>query len=111
MFTIGTQLSSGKGFEHLGTEALSIGANTFQFFMRNPRGIKARALDADDLLKLKKLMADNRFGPVIAHSPYTLNACSKDPHLFAIRLLNIWLEVGKPCKRRMDFLLSFPASL
>ena len=81
MLTIGTQLSSGKGFEHIGKEALSIGANTVQFFLRNPRGTKAKALDTGDVARLKTLMEENRFGKVIAHSPYTLNACSKDPHL------------------------------
>lgn len=81
MLTIGTQLSSGKGFEHLGKEAHSIGANTFQFFMRNPRGTKAKAIDPKDIGKLRALLEEKDFGPVLAHSPYTLNACSKDPHL------------------------------
>ena len=65
----------------MGREALSIEANTFQFFMRNPRGTKARPLDKDDAARLKTLLSEYRFGTVIAHSPYTLNACSKDPHL------------------------------
>ena len=81
MLTLGTQLSSGKGFEHMGREALSIGANTFQFFMRNPRGTKAKAIDPGDIGKLRELLKENAFGPVLAHAPYTLNACSKDPHL------------------------------
>lgn len=81
MLTIGTQLSSGKGFEHLGKEALSIGANTFQFFMRNPRGTRAKAIDPADIGKLRELLRENGFGKILAHAPYTLNACSKDPHL------------------------------
>lgn len=81
MLIIGTQLSSGKGFAYLGKEALSIDSSTFQFFMRNPRGTKAKAIDPADIGELKTLLEENRFGPVLAHSPYTLNACSKDPHL------------------------------
>jgi len=81
MLIIGTQLSSGKGLARLGWEAVAIGANTFQFFLRNPRGTKAKPLDAADVGRLLAIMAENGFGPIIAHSPYTLNACSRDPHL------------------------------
>jgi deoxyribonuclease-4 len=81
MLTIGTQLSSSKGFEHLGKEALAIGANTFQFFMRNPRGTRAKAIKTTDIEKLRSLLAKNHFGQIIAHSPYTLNPCSKNAHL------------------------------
>ena len=81
MFYIGCHLSASKGFLHMGKEALSIGANTFQFFTRNPRGAKAKAIDPKDAAALRDLMAENHFGPVIAHAPYTMNACSADPHL------------------------------
>ncbi len=75
---IGCHLSVSKGFEAMGKEALSIGANTFQFFTRNPRGGKAREIDEQDILKLIKLMKENNFGKILAHAPYTLNLCSKD---------------------------------
>ncbi|MCI9362686.1 MAG: deoxyribonuclease IV [Oscillospiraceae bacterium] len=81
MFYIGCHLSASKGFLHMGKEALSIGANTFQFFTRNPRGAKAKAIAPKDAAALRDLMAENHFGPVIAHAPYTMNACSADPHL------------------------------
>ena len=81
MFYIGCHLSASKGFLHMGKEALSIGANTFQFFTRNPRGAKAKAIDPKDAAALRDLMAENHFGQVIAHAPYTMNACSSDPHL------------------------------
>lgn len=81
MFYIGCHLSASKGFAHMGKEALSIGANTFQFFTRNPRGAKAKALDPADAAALCRLMEEHHFGPVVAHAPYTLNACSADPHL------------------------------
>mgnify|MGYP003623242164 CR=1 FL=1 len=81
MLFLGTQLSSGKGFKNMGLEALAIEANTFQFFLRNPRGTKAKTVDPADVGQLKQILAENNFGPIIAHAPYTLNACSKDPHL------------------------------
>lgn len=81
MFYIGCHLSASKGFAHMGKEALSIGANTFQFFTRNPRGAKAKALDPADAAALHTLLKENNFGPIVAHAPYTLNACSADPAL------------------------------
>lgn len=60
----------------MGETALSIGANTFAFFTRNPRGGKAKELDMDDIADLRTLMEDNAFGPLVAHAPYTYNPCS-----------------------------------
>ena len=73
---IGCHLSSTKGFEAMGKDALSIGANTFAFFTRNPRGGKAKDIDEEDVKKLIKIMEDNNFGKLVAHAPYTLNPCS-----------------------------------
>ena len=81
MLFLGTQLSSGKGFKNMGLEALAIETNTFQFLRPNPRGTKAKTVDPADVGQLKQILAENNFGPIIAHAPYTLNACSKDPHL------------------------------
>lgn len=78
MLNIGCHLSTTKGFENMGKEALSIGANTFQFFTRNPRGGKAKDIDEQDIEKLIELMNKNSFAKVLAHAPYTLNACSAD---------------------------------
>ncbi len=77
LFTIGAHLSASKGYAHMYDEALSIGANTFQFFTRNPRGGKAKALDEKDIASFISKSKDN-FGPILAHAPYTLNACSAD---------------------------------
>ena len=63
----------------MGETAVSIGANTFQFFTRNPRGSKAKAIDPEDVRKLRALMETQSFGTVLAHAPYTLNACSAEP--------------------------------
>ena len=78
---LGCHLSSSKGFLALGKTALHIGANTFQFFTRNPRGSKAKTLDLADAQALRELMAEHGFGKIIAHAPYTLNACSADAHV------------------------------
>ena len=76
MLTIGCHLSTSKGFAAMGRTALSLGANTFAFFTRNPRGGSAKAIDAADAAALRELMAEHDFGPLVAHAPYTLNPCS-----------------------------------
>lgn len=78
MLTIGCHLSISQGFEAIGKEALSINANTFQFFTRNPRGGKARKIEKADADALLKIMEENKFGKIVAHAPYTLNACSSN---------------------------------
>ena len=79
MFYIGCHLSSSKGFEAMGKTALSIGANTFQFFTRNPRGSQAKEIDPQDAANLCELLKEHQFGPIVAHAPYTLNPASADP--------------------------------
>lgn len=76
MLNIGCHLSISKGFHKAALEALSIGANTFQFFTRNPRGGKAKELDMDDINKLKDLMKEHKFAPLFAHGAYTMNLAS-----------------------------------
>ena len=80
MFYIGCHLSASDGFLAMGKTALSIGANTFQFFTRNPRGSKAKAIDPADVAAFLALAAENGFGTLVAHAPYTINPCSKDEH-------------------------------
>ena len=79
--TIGCHLTSAKGYENMALEALSIGANTFQFFTRNPRGASVRAFDAEDAARLMHSMAEHGMETMLAHAPYTLNACSANPQL------------------------------
>ncbi len=81
MLNIGCHLSSARGFKHMGEEALSLEANTFQFFTRNPRGSRAKAIDAGDARALRELIKKNSFAPLLAHAPYTLNPCSPDSHI------------------------------
>ena len=78
MTYLGAHLSSGKGFYKMGQTALAIGANTFAFFCRNPRGSKAKAVDPEDLARLRRLLEEHAFGPLVAHAPYIMNPCSRD---------------------------------
>ncbi len=76
MFKIGPHLSTSKGFANMGKDALKISATTFQFFSRNPRGSKMKKLDEKDIKDLMNIARENKFGPLLAHAPYTLNPCS-----------------------------------
>ena len=79
MFYIGCHLSSSNGYLAMGQVAESIGANTFQFFTRNPRGGKAKDIDPADAGAYNMFAKERNFGPILAHAPYTLNPCSADP--------------------------------
>lgn len=81
MLHIGCHLSSSKGFLAMGKTALSIGADTFQFFTRNPRGGKAKAVKPEDAAALNALMQEHSFAPILAHAPYTMNPCAADTKL------------------------------
>ena len=76
MFYIGSHISSAKGFEAMGKQALKLGAGTFAFFTRNPRGGSAKAIDPADVERFQGIARENEFGKIVAHAPYTLNACS-----------------------------------
>lgn len=81
MLRIGCHLSSSKGFLAMGKDAVKIGANTFQFFTRNPRGGKAKPLDLSDIEAYLEFAKENGIERIVAHAPYTLNACAKDEGL------------------------------
>ena len=99
MFNIGCHLSTAKGFLGMGRDALSIGANTFQFFTRNPRGGKAKDLDQADIDAFLALATDNSFGKLLAHAPYTLNPCSAEE-----KTRHFALEMMQDDLQRMDHL-------
>lgn len=80
MLNIGCHLSASKGYLNMGKEALGIGANTFQFFTRNPRGGAAKAINEEDVKAFLAFADEHNFSKILAHAPYTLNACSKDEH-------------------------------
>lgn len=94
MLNIGCHLSVSKGFAHMGKTALQINANTFQFFTRNPRGSKAKALNLKDIQAYRQLAETHGFAEILAHAPYTLNPCSGDEKVreFALETLKDDLE-------------------
>lgn len=81
MLKIGCHLSASKGYLAMGKQASQIGANTFQFFTRNPRGGTAKALNLADIASYRSYAEEHEFFPILAHAPYTLNACAADGHL------------------------------
>ena len=99
MLHIGCHLSSSKGFAAMGRQALELGADTFQFFTRNPRGSRAKDLDPADAAALVTLLKEHRFAPIVAHAPYTLNLCGAEEknRLFA-------RETMADDLRRMEFI-------
>lgn len=92
---IGCHLSSSKGFAAMGRQALELGADTFQFFTRNPRGSRAKDLDTADAAALMDLLAQRRFAPVIAHAPYTLNLCGAREENRAFALETMADDLGR----------------
>ena len=101
MLYLGCHLSSSKGYAAMGRTALSIGANTFQFFTRNPRGGAAKSADPADAAVLVQMQQDGQLGRVVAHAPYTLNPCSKDE-----RTREFAREVFESDLQRMELTLS-----
>ena len=94
MLHIGCHLSCSNGYLAMGEQAVSLGADTFQFFTRNPRGGAVKPFDAQDAQALVGFLAEHRFAPVLAHAPYTLNACAADEKIrsFAVRTMREDLE-------------------
>ncbi|MEY8515587.1 deoxyribonuclease IV [Lachnospiraceae bacterium 29-84] len=81
MLRIGCHLSSAKGFLAMAKQAVEIGADTFQFFTRNPRGAKAKKLDLEDVAAYLEFAKEHGIAKILAHAPYTLNVCAKDAAL------------------------------
>jgi deoxyribonuclease-4 len=94
MLNIGCHLSASKGYLHMGEEATSIGANTFAFFTRNPRGGKAKEINIADVNAFLEYAENHNFAKLVAHAPYTLNACSnkEETREFALNIMADDLE-------------------
>ena len=99
MLYLGCHLSSSKGFAAMGRTALSIGANTFQFFTRNPRGGAAKRIDPEDAAQLAQMQSEGLLGPIVAHAPYTINPCAKEE-----KTLEFARQTMKDDLRRMEHL-------
>ncbi len=98
MLYIGCHLSASKGFLAMGKQAYSIGANTFQFFTRNPRGGKAKDIDENDVKAYLEFAKEHNFGKIVAHAPYTLNAAGADA-----RVREFALETFADDLKRMEY--------
>lgn len=98
MFTIGCHLSSSKGYLEMAKTAVSINANTFQFFTRNPRGGAAKPINEEDIRAFTEFSTENGISKILAHAPYTLNACSADPSIREFALNTMADDI-----RRMEY--------
>ena len=98
MFTIGCHLSSSKGYLDMAKTAVSINANTFQFFTRNPRGGAAKPIDEADIKAFLEYSKENGIEKILAHAPYTLNACSADESIREFALNTMIDDI-----RRMEY--------
>ena len=98
MLYIGCHLSASKGFLAMGKQAHAIGANTFQFFTRNPRGGAAKAIDEKDVKAYLEFAKEHEFGKIVAHAPYTLNACAAED-----RIRTFALETFSDDLQRMEY--------
>lgn len=98
MFTVGCHLSSSKGYLEMAKTAVSINANTFQFFTRNPRGGAAKPIDDEDIKEFLKFSEENGIKKILAHAPYTLNACSADESIREFALNTMRDDI-----RRMEY--------
>ena len=78
---VGCHLSSSGGYLAMAQTAVSIGANVFQFFTRNPRGGAAKPIDANDVAAFIEYASANGIGPILAHAPYTLNSAGAEPRV------------------------------
>ena len=96
---IGSHISASKGYYAMGKQALKLGANTFAFFTRNPRGGKAKEIDEKDINKFLELSKENKFGKLVAHAPYTMNACAAKEEI-----RNFSREMIADDLRRMEYL-------
>lgn len=98
MFCIGCHLSASKGYKDMGKQALKINANTFAFFTRNPRGGSAKAINQSDIDAFMEIYNENKFGKLVAHAPYTMNACASDE-----KIREFALNAMKDDIKRMEY--------
>lgn len=102
-FKIGAHISIAKGYMPMVKDAISIGATTFQFFSRNPRGTKARSIDINEIIEFRKMLKESNFSPILVHGPYTLNLCSSNEDT-----RNLSLEMLTEDLKRMEL---YPGNL
>jgi len=107
---IGAHMSISKGFAKAAQSAHSIGANTMQFFVRNPRGAKAKALDEGDVEGYLQLLKGLEFGPVVAHASYTINLASPDGDSWDFAIETIVDDLHRLARLNVPYLCIHPGN-
>ncbi len=107
---IGPHISIAKGYEKAAKTAVEIGANTFQFFSRNPRGGKAKELDVKDVAKFNKIREEYNFGPILAHAPYTMNLGGMKDEVYEFARMVIKEDIKRMDEIGIEYLCFHPGS-
>lgn len=107
---IGSHVSIAKGFSAAVKTSIAMGANTFQFFTRNPRGGNAKAIDPEDVARGKALMEEHDFGPLVAHAPYTYNLCSNRPEVVEFSKMGLSEDLFRAREMLTDRVVLHPGS-
>ena len=110
MLYLGCHLSSSEGYEAMVSTAQEIGANTFAFFTRNPRGSKAKSADPSDCLRAVNAMQNLQFGSLVAHGAYTMNLCTKEPEARAFAASILEDDLRRMASRPGNFYNFHPGS-
>lgn len=110
MLIIGPHISIAKGFAKAAETAVDIGANTFQFFSRNPRGGNAKAFDEKDINKFQQIRKDNNFGPLLAHAPYTMNLGGTKDEVYEFARMVIKEDIERMNSLGIEYMCFHPGS-
>lgn len=110
MLVIGPHISIAKGFAKASEIAVDIGANTFQFFSRNPRGGNAKAFDEKDISKFQQIRKENNFGPILAHAPYTMNLAGNKDEVYEFAKMVIKEDIERMDSLGIEYLCFHPGS-
>lgn len=110
MLVIGPHISIAKGFSKAAQTAVDIGANTFQFFSRNPRGGNAKAFDEKDISKFQKIRKDNKFGALLAHAPYTMNLGGNKDEVYEFARMVIKEDIERMNSLGIEYMCFHPGS-
>ncbi len=110
MLIIGPHISTAKGYTKAAKEVKNMGANTFQFFSRNPRGSNFRAYAEKDIQEFQKLRHKYDFGPLQAHAPYTMNLASSDKRVYEFGCSVIKEDIKRMDELGIDYIVFHPGS-
>lgn len=110
MIVIGPHISIAKGFSKAAQSAVDMGANTFQFFSRNPRGGNAKAFDERDIMKFQEIRKNNNFGPLLAHAPYTMNLAGVKEEVYEFGRKVIKEDIERMDSLGIEFMCFHPGS-